>query len=301
VPIPDYQSIMLPLLQLAADGQEYAFRNAIEVLADQFGLTPEERDEMLPSGTQRQFDNRVGWARTYLSKAGLLQVPRRGFFRITDRGRDVLSANPDRIDVAYLKRFPEFLAFQSPGRAEQQRPSTPEQQEQTPEERLESSYQELRDELAQELLGRIKRCSPEFFERLVVDLLVAMGYGGTRKDAGRAVGRRGDGGIDGIINEDRLGLDVVYIQAKRWEGTVGSSVVRDFTGSLEERRAQKGVLMTTSRYSQEASDHVDRIGKRVVLIDGERLAQLMIDHGVGVTEGKVFAVRRLDSDYFEEE
>lgn len=301
MPIPDYQSIMLPLLQLAADGKEHAFRDTIEILAGQYDLTSEERAVLLPSGTQTQFKNRVGWARTYLSKAGLLELPRRGFFRITDRGREVLSTNPERINVAFLRRYPEFVEFQSPNRTEPRSPTDSEHQDQTPEERLESSYQELRDELAQELLDRTRKCSPEFFERLVVDLLVAMGYGGTRKDAGRAVGRSGDGGIDGIINEDRLGLDIVYIQAKRWEASVGRPIVQTFAGSLEGQRARKGVLITTSKFTDEAAQYVRQIEKKIVLIDGERLAQLMIDHGVGVTEGKTFAIRRLDSDYFEEE
>ncbi len=300
--VPDYQSLMLPLLRLAADGKDHALRDAIEKLAEQFRLSPEDREEMLPSGTQRKFDNRVGWARTYMQKAGLLDRPRRGYLRITERGRDVLLTEPERIDVDFLKQYPEFLAFQTASRPEPlETAASTKQTDQTPEELLESSYQELRDNLAQKLLEKTKNCSPEFFEQLVVDLLVAMGYGGSRKDAGKSVGRTGDGGVDGVINEDRLGLDVIYVQAKRWKGTVGRPVVQTFAGSLEGYRARKGVLITTSRFSDDALEYVRQIERKIVLIDGQRLTQLMIDHGVGVTEDRTFAVKRMDSDYFEME
>lgn len=222
----------------------------------------------------------------------------RGEFQITDAGLDVLSQSPPEINIRYLEQFPEFIEFRSRSEQDDEQADEPDQ---TPEEVLESSYQRLRNELAQDLLERIMDCSPKFFENLVVDLLVAMGYGGSRRDAGQAIGRSGDEGIDGIIKEDRLGLDVVYIQAKRWEGTVGRPVVQAFAGSLEGYRARKGVLITTSRFSQDAIDYVQRIEKRIVLIDGEQLTQLMIDHGIGATEVASYAVKRVDIDYFGEE
>src|SRR6266705_3259088 len=221
--VPDYQSIMLPLLKIAGDGNEHSKNEVIERLAQQFGLSEIERNELLPSGVQRKFDNRVSWARTYLQKALLLSSPGRSKFRITERGMKVLKENLPHINVKYLKQFPEFVAFHThadrDGKIEENNHTTQELLEktsQTPQEILEASYQSLRQTLAQELLERIKNSPPKFFESLVVDLLVAMGYGGSRRDAGQAVGQVGDGGIDGIIKEDKLGLDAIYLQAKRW-------------------------------------------------------------------------------------
>lgn len=300
MPVPDYQSLMLPLLKLIRDKQEHMFSDAIDTLAREFHLTEAERKEILPSGIQAKFDNRVGWARTYLKKAGLLESVGRGKFRITERGIQVLDSNPASINVKFLRQFPEFLEFQKSARPEN-KDEKDDEPNQTPEENLETSYQNLRRELAQELLDRIKSLSPKFFEKLVVDLLVAMGYGGSRKDAGQAVGQSGDGGIDGIIKEDKLGLDVVYIQAKRWESTVGRPVVQAFAGSLEGQRARKGVLITTSQFSQDAKEYVNRIEKKIVLVDGEQLAQLMIEHGIGVTEIANYIVKKIDLDYFGED
>lgn len=303
--IPDYERIMLPLLQLARDGKPHSLSEAVELLGNAFGLSEDERRELLPSGRQARFDNRVGWARTYLKKAGLLESTGRGTFRITERGLALLRENPPEITNELLFQFPEFKEFKSrqvsrlDSAAVQTRHSGG-RVTSTPEEVLEASYQELRRELAQELLDRVKRCSPRFFEQLVVDVLVAMGYGGSRTDAGQAIGQTGDGGIDGIIKEDRLGLDVVYIQAKRWDRTVGRPEVQAFAGSLEGQRARKGVFITTSQFSQDARRYVEIIEKRIVLIDGEQLAQLMIDHGVGVTEVSHYVVRRIDLDYFGE-
>ncbi len=297
--IPDYETIMLPLLRITGDGKEHTKSDAVEKLAEHFGLTEEEKRELLPSGTQAKFTNRVGWAKTYLTKAGLLETTGRARFRITQRGQTVLQGNPEIIDNDFLSQFPDFLQFKTT-RKTTTKPDNNEP-EGTPEEILESSYQNLRAKLVQELLERVKSCSPRFFENLVVDLLVAMGYGGSRKDAGQAIGGSRDGGVDGIIKEDRLGLDVVFIQAKRWEGTVGRPVVQAFAGSLEGQRARKGVLITTSQFSPEAIDYVTRIEKRIVLIDGEQLCQLMIDHGVGVTEVARYVVKKIDSDYFEDE
>jgi len=301
MPIPDYQTLMLPLLRIAGDEREHVLGDIIEFLADEFKVSQEERRTLLPSGGQEILDNRVAWARTYLKKAGLLESPGRGRIHITARGLQVLQGKPGRIDVRFLSRFPEFVEFKS-GSARRTEPEQDVQGEpETPEEKLESSYQNLRRALAQELLERVRDCSPRFFERLVVDLLVAMGYGGTRKDAGQAVGQSGDDGIDGIIKEDKLGFDVVYVQAKRWNTAVGRPIVQAFAGSLEGQRARKGVLMTTSRFTQDAEDYVGRIEKRIVLIDGEQLAQLMIDHGIGVTEIAMYSVKKVDSDYFLDE
>jgi restriction system protein len=297
--IPDYQSIMLPLLKLAGDRQEHSLREVIEALADEFYLTDEERKELLPSGRQATFDNRVGWARTYLKKAGLLESIKRGYFQITERGLDVLKQNPPEIDNAFLRQFPEFIEFQTPRdkkRIEQDVSDT-----QTPEEEIEAAYQGVRQELVTELLQTIRSCSPAFFERLVIDLLVKMGYGGTRKDAGQAVGRSGDGGIDGIIKEDRLGLDIVYIQAKRWDNPVGRPEIQKFAGALQGQRARKGIFITTSAFTQSAQDYVSRIDSKIVLIDGNTLAQLMIDYNIGVAPVTSYELKRVDTDYFTEE
>lgn len=301
--VPDYQSLMLPLLKITSDGKEHSFGEVVDALALQFRLTDDDRKEMLPSGTQSRFENRVRWAQTYMKKAGLLENPRRGKFLITDRGMKVIKDNHAGINAKFLRQFPEFLEFQKVSRqdAGQEQEEKDEAVVQTPEELLESSYQSLRRDLGQELLSRVKGCSPRFFEKLVVDLLVAMGYGGSRIDAGQAVGRSGDGGVDGIIKEDKLGLDAVYLQAKRWEGTVGRPTVQEFAGSLDGYRARKGVLITTSGFSKEAKDYVDKIEKKIVLIDGEQLVQLMIDHGVGVGEAATYTVKKVDLDYFGDE
>jgi restriction system protein len=300
MPIPDYQSLMLPVLQLAGDGQEHTLAGSIETLAQQFHLSDEERKEMLPSGTQARFDNRVSWAITYLKKAGLLESSGRGRYYITDSGRKTLQGQPERIDVRFLRQFAAFQ--ESQGRNSDPRVvlKPPDSVSQTPQEQLGTIYQALRQDLVNEVLERVKACSPAFFERLVVDLLVAMGYGGSRKDAGQAVGRTADGGIDGIIKEDRLGLDVVLIQAKRWDGTVGRQIVQAFAGSLDGQRAKKGVLLTTSQFSREAKDYVGRIEKRIVLIEGEELAQMMIDHNIGVSEVDTYVIKKVDLDYYEE-
>ena len=302
VEIPDYQSFMLPLLQIASDGTAHSMREAFELLADQFALTDEQLKDLLPSGRQTTFENRVGWARTYIKKAGLLDSPRRGYFQITERGRQVLAQHPARIDRQFLMQYPEFVAFHRPQPSRQVGMPDQEDGEQTPEEGIEAAYQRVREQLAQELLETVKSCSPSFFERLVVDLLVKMGYGGTRRDAGMAIGRSGDGGIDGIIKEDRLGLDIVYIQAKRWDNnTVGRPQIQQFAGALQGQRARKGVFITTSTFSQAAQDYVSRLDSKIVLIDGETLAQLMMDYDIGVTTVAVYDLKHIDSDYFIED
>ena len=307
--VPDYQSLMLPLLKIAGDENEHSLNEAIDKLAQQFGLSEIDREELLPSGTQRKFDNRVSWARTYMQKALLFSSPGRSKFRITERGIEVLKKNPPDVNVKYLKQFPEFFAFYThrdrEGKSDENNHVTQEiieQASQTPQEILETSYQSLRQTLAQELLERIKTKPPKFFENLVVDLLVAMGYGGSRKDAGQAVGQVGDGGIDGIIKEDKLGLDAIYLQAKRWEGTVGGPVVQGFVGALIGKKARKGVFITTSNFSQQAQNYANGIENlKIILIDGEQLAQLMIDHDIGVTEESRYIVKKVDLDYFDEE
>lgn len=295
---------MLPLLRFAADDQEHSKQESVEALAAEFTLSETERREPLPSGRQATFDNRVAWATTYLKKAGLLAATRRAHFRITGRGHEVLAEDPERVDMKLLERFPEFVEFrtrrnddaQAGAPAVMNEPAA----EQTPEEEIEAAYQRIRNDLADEILQQIMSCSPVFFERLVIDLLVRMGYGGTRKDAGQAVGKSGDGGIDGIIKEDRLGLDVIYLQAKRWEGTVGRPEIQKFVGALQGQRARRGIFITTSSFTKEAVQYTSMIENKVVLVDGEMLAKLMIDHGVGVSAVAAYEVKRVDTDYFSE-
>jgi restriction system protein len=282
VTIPDYQTVMLRLLRLAADDQDHSLREAIERLANEFDLAEEERKELLPSGSQASFDNRVGWARTYMKKAGVLESPWRGHLRITPRGLEALKGNPETISVKFLERCPEFREFRtkSTSRVSKNDGTKPEK---TPVETIEAAYETLRGGLVDEMLEHVMRCSPDFFERLVVVLLVKMGYGGTRKDAGRAVGKRGDEGIDGIINEDRLGLEVVYIQAKRWKGTVSRPEIQKFVGAPHGQNARKGLFITTSDFSEGAIEYTRGLSDNVVLVDGQMLANLMIDYGVGVS------------------
>jgi len=298
VTIPDYQALMLPLLRFAGDRSDHTLREAIDHVSDLFKLTEEERGELLPSGRQAIIDNRVGWAKTYLQKAGLLSSPKRGIFQITDKGLQVLKESPQNIDVKYLERFPGFKEFRSvPGPTRRKKVKEIEA-EGTPLEVLEDSYQQLRDELAKELQENLIKVSPDQFEHIVVDLLVKMGYGGSRRDAGSAIGRSGDEGVDGVIKEDKLGLDLIYVQAKRWKGNVGRPVVQEFVGALQGQKARKGILITTSRFTSEAIAYAKSIETRVALIDGEALGQLMIDHDLGVTAKNAYIVKEVDTDYF---
>lgn len=304
--IPDYQTLMLPVLKLASDEKEHKFSQAVEILADEFQLLTEERNELLPSGSQAVFNNRVGWARSYLKQAGLLVSPKRGFFTITSKGIDLLATKPEKIDISILEQYPEFIEFknrkkekndsEAQGEAPTELESTL-----TPEDALASAYKKLRSALESEVLSTVKESSPSFFERLVVDLLVKMGYGGNRQDAGKALGKSGDGGIDGIINEDRLGLDVIYIQAKRWEGTVGRPEIQKFAGALQGQRARKGVFITTSSFTGEAKEYASLIESKIILIDGEHLSMLMVEHNVGVSTVGQYEMKKLDSDYFDNE
>lgn len=308
MPIPDYQMLMLPVLKLAADGKEHKFSHAVEALADQFALSQEERNELLPSGSQAVFNNRVGWAKSYLKQAGLLSSPKRGFFVITAKGTQLLAQNLSEINVAVLEQYPEFIEFKNrrkdktESNNETKDTDTSEQStKETPEDALASAYRKLRLSLEAEIVSAVKDSSPSFFERVVVDLLVTMGYGGNRQDAGRALGKSGDGGIDGIINEDRLGLDVIYIQAKRWEGTVGRPEIQKFAGALQGQRAKKGVFITTSYFTKEAKEYASTIESKIILIDGDRLGKLMVEHNVGVSSVGIYEVKKLDSDFFDEE
>jgi restriction system protein len=305
--IPTYEDLMLPMLRVLSNGQEKRARDVAEILADEFGLSKEERERLLPSGQQTFISNRVGWARTHLNKAGLLENTSRGVYRITSLGSEILKQNPARIDNNYLRRFPEFVEWFDVKREKTIDVSSEVKSEagKTPDESLDIAYQTIRVNLATEIIDKIKSCSPSFFERLVVELLVKMGYGGTLQDAvGEVLGKSGDGGVDGVIKEDRLGLDVIYIQAKRWENVIGSSAIRDFAGALLQKKARKGVFITTSNFTESAKTFVKDIestGSKIILINGEELAELMIDYNVGVSIATTYEIKRIDSDYFSEE
>ncbi len=305
--IPDYQSIMLPLLLSIKDGKEYNFQEIIEQLAVHFNLTETEKKELLKSGVQPVFDNRAGWARTYLKKAGLLSSPRRGVIMITPQGIDVLSKNPERIDNQFLKKFDSFVDFIKPQKndhfKDEEEKSSSIDENATPEELLDKAYQSLRQALAFDLLNKVIEMPPSFFERLVVDLLVKMGYGGSIIEAGRAIGKSGDEGIDGTIKEDKLGLDIIYIQAKRWKqgNLVGRPELQKFVGALAGQGAKKGIFITTSSFTKEALEYIPKNETKIVLVDGLQLTQLMIDFNVGCTTQRTYEVKKIDYDYFGED
>jgi restriction system protein len=296
---------MGPVLRSASRAPERAIREIADDVAREFKLTPDELDAHLASGTN-VFLNRVHWASTYLKKAGLLESTGRGRVRITPLGQSALEGAPHRIDRAFLLRYPSFQDFVRPrdatGTAKQLGTAPAASVETTtPQERIDAAVAELRNDLADELLAKVKSSSPRFFERLVIDLLRAMGYGGTRAEASEVLGRTGDAGLDGVIRQDRLGLDAVYVQAKRWDNTVGRPTVQAFAGSLDGVRARKGVLLTTSTFSPEARSYVSEIEKKIVLIDGTELVDLMIEHNIGVSTEATIHSKRVDTDYFEEE
>jgi restriction system protein len=298
--VPTYEQLMFPLLIVAEDGQVHRVREVADKVADRLALPENLRSEALPDGRNRLI-HRLEWARTYLKKAGLLEYPQRGCFKITARGLEALKKNPRGIDNKYLAQFPEFLEFKTPRHDKPENATATEALALDPEEAIENGYQALRTSVENDLLSRLKAGSPDFFEQLVVDLLLKMGYGGSRKEAGRAIGRSGDEGIDGVIDEDVLGLDVVYVQAKRWsDQPVSRHHIQQFVGALQGRRARKGVFITTSTFAQSAREYIKTIENRVVLIDGETLAGMLFDHGVGVSDGKSYTLKRIDSDYFEE-
>ena len=302
--IPDYQTIMLPLLKFMSDQKEHNVGEMINNLADEFRLSDEERRRLLPSGNDVMFDNKVKWSRLYIGKAGLLESTGRGYWKITKSGLQVLSKNPSRIDCKYLEQLPEYQEWKktfSKGTKEETTEKTKLIEEQTPEDALEYGYQEMRNELSQQLLTQIKNASPKFFEKLVIELLVKMGYGGSIRDAAKVVGGAGDEGIDGVIKEDRLGLDTIYVQAKRWQGTVGRPKLMEFVGALKGQKANKGVFITTSKFTNDAIDYMSKVDSNVVLIDGEQLSEYMIDFHIGVSPVATYEIQRLDTDYFIEE
>ncbi|HBM10335.1 restriction endonuclease [Pseudomonas sp. Choline-3u-10] len=301
--IPDFQSVMRPVLQAVGDGVPLPLSALRVRIADVFKLTEEERKERLPSGNQTVINNRVGWARTYLNKAGLLTIPNKGMVQITVRGREALASGPERITVSWLKQFPEFADFHTakPQVIDAAAVVDSDLAETTPDEQLAEAYQALQQSLADELLAQVRAATPSFFEQVVVDLMIAMGYGGSRKEAGKATQLTNDDGIDGIIKEDKLGLDVIYLQAKRWANTVHRPEIDKFIGALTRKRARKGVFITTSDFSTGAKDAALGLDIKVVLIDGIELARLMVEHNLGVSVKQVYEVKQIDSDYFSEE
>jgi restriction system protein len=303
MPIPDYQSFMLPLLQLASDGKDHSIRDAVSSLSAGFLLNEADRHALLPSGTQTIVYNRVGWARTYLCKAGLLEIPKRSYFRITIAGKDLLTKKLEKITVKVLNQFEAFVAFRAAGKQKADEPLQPPEDDipDTPEEAIEHLHQTINDKLSDEILATILTCSPAFFEKLVLDLLLRVGYGGSVKDAGEVVGKVGDEGIDVLIKEDKLGLDVIYVQAKRWKGPVGRPEIHKFAGALLGKKARKGIFISTSTYSQDAIEYVNGIENKIILIDGKRLASLMIETNVGVSVDSIYEIKRIDTDYFEDD
>lgn len=293
---------MLPIMKLAkSKGQKSTpNREFIDRMAEEFKLTEEDRKELLASGTQSRFENRVYWALVHLRRAGLLESTGRGMNRITQRGDEILATNPKRIDLRLLNQFPEFREFRSRKGDQGSSEIIIETPDASPEETLDEEYKRLRETLAAQLTERLSECSPIFFERIVVELLVKMGYGGSRAEAGRATRATADGGIDGVIDEDRLGLDSVYVQAKKWGNSVGEPQLRDFVGALHAHRARKGVFITTSNFTAAAKSYVEKVEFKISLIDGQRLAELMIDFGVGVSLSHTYEIKKIDSDYFDE-
>jgi restriction system protein len=300
MPIPKFKDFMLPFLQHLSDNKEHTMREVEDALAARFKISESELAQTTPSGRMTIFNNRVGWSKTYLKKAGLIDAPKKALFKITPQGQQVLEEKPDVINPKFLERFPSFLDFKY-GNEKVAVEEKNEASEVTPEETMEEGYQSIVKELQGELLTSLKTQSPNFFERVVVDLLLKMGYGGFREDAGQAVGRSGDEGIDGIINEDKLGLDIIYIQAKRWADSVGRPEIMRFVGALGGKHAKKGVFITTSRFTPDALSYVKSLDVKVVLIDGDQLAKLMIDHNVGVQIIASYEIKRIDSDYFIDE
>ncbi|MGQ0442355.1 MAG: restriction endonuclease [Methylophilaceae bacterium] len=301
--IPDFQTLMLPFLKTVEDGKEHPFKDLVARLAVEFKLTQDELAEMLPSRRAPTFYNRVAWAKFYLKKAGLITQVKRSYLSLTAQGKQALDAKPKLINIKFLEQFPQYSAFKEEVLTDNttEIKSIEAESKSTPEEILESAYEKLNSSLVVEILENIMQCSPSFFERLVVELLLAMGYGGSRIEAGRAIGQSGDGGIDGIIDEDKLGLDSIYIQAKRWEGTVGRPEIQKFVGALQGNRAHKGVFITTSEFTKDAQEYVKNISNKVVLINGFTLAKLMIENDVGVSTVSTYKVKKIDSDYFVDE
>jgi restriction system protein len=303
--IPDYQSLMLPVLLASAKG-EVRVGPVVEELANQLGLSPDERSELLPSGKQTIIANRVHWAKLYLSKSQLVETTRRGHFQITERGRKVLQSPPPKIDNKFLDQFEEFRQFRersiTTGEKENEIPvGESADQKATPDETMRIAYRQIEDALIHDLLDRIRQAPPDFFERLMVNLLLSMGYGGSTENAGRTLGRSGDDGVDGVIDQDALGLDRVYIQAKRYAvgNNIGPGAIRDFFGSLDRHKATKGLFVTTSQFSNSAKETAEHLSKRIVLVDGDQLARLMIRHNVGCRIEETLHIKKVDEEFFE--
>jgi restriction system protein len=303
MPIPDFQTCFLPVLQYLADGVERSNQEIYSAMEEEFNLSEIEKNELLPSGKQRVFTNRVAWAKSHLKQAGLLSSPRRGFYQITPQGEQIAKTRKERINIAFLNKYDSFVQFRSRKKEDRKNLDSGEAppEGRTPEEDIESGMEALNERLKQDLIASLKNCSPRFFEGIVIDLLLAMGYGGSRQEAGRLTGKGSDGGIDGIINEDKLGLDVIYVQAKRWNNAIGRPEVQQFAGALQGNRAKKGIYITTSTFTREAQDFAQNIDSKVILIDGQKMADLMIEHDVGVASVQIFKIKKIDSDYFLEE
>lgn len=304
--IPDYQTIMLPLLKYLSDQKEHSMKDVVAALAKEFKLSEDDLSELLPSGRTPLFYNRVGWSRLHLKKAGLVEDPDRGLVKITHQGLEALSQNPEQIDKKFLMEYPSYKKAVDESRERYKAKALAvvdkeKGDESTPEEALEASFAELQEGLATEILDSIMKCSPVFFERLVIDVLVKMGYGGSRREAGQAIGKSGDEGIDGIIKEDKLGLDIIYIQAKRWQGTVGRPEIQKFAGALLGQKAKKGIFITTSSFSADAEKYVKNLDSKIILIDGRHLAELMIENNVGVSPITTYEIKKVDSDYYIED
>lgn len=302
--IPDFQSLMLPLLKNIHDGGEYSTTEIIDTLAKEFNLTEEELNQFLPSGTQKTFSNRVYWAKAHLKMAGLIENMKRGIFKITDEGKRLLSQNPNIVNLKLLKQIPAYVDWLDKSKEENDKEKVEsadiENELETPEEIIEKNFLKIRKSLALELLSKVKNSSPLFFENLVVELLVKMGYGGSIKDAGKAIGKSGDEGIDGIIKEDRLGLDIIYIQAKRWDNVVGRPEIQKFVGALAGQGAKKGIFITTAKFTKEAREYQPKNETKIVLIDGEQLSDFMIDYDLAVSQKDKYVIKQIDYDYFEE-
>jgi restriction system protein len=310
MPIPEFNEIKAPALQFFADGKEHKVSEVFATLGAHFKLTEDERNELLPSGTQRRWHNRANWACYDLYRAGLLDRPRKGVYKITETGQKIAEQKPKTLDREFLMQFPQFAQFvQASGQkrvnqCEKQNTSPagdPSVKRETPEELIDAAYQVLNSTLRKEILDLVKKMDPFRFEHLVVDLLVAMGYGGSREEAAQVTKASGDEGIDGIINEDRLGLDVIYLQAKRWQQTVGRKEIQSFVGALAGQQAHKGVFITTSDFADTAITYAKKVSQKVILIDGNKLADLMIKHNIGVALSHAYEVKHVDSDYFEQD
>ena len=298
--VPQYHTLMLPVLRVMGGGSEMTTSQMRDAVAEHLGLSAEALSQRLPSGTQSAFDNRMGWARTYLMKAGLLDRPRRATYVISQSGKDLLSNPPAAIDAEFLRSYEQFNDFISTAKNGKQEliQSNDIDDDLTPEEQIEKGVRRIQRELQDEVLDRVKQLPPEGFEQLVLRLLVGMGYGGSMEDV-QGVARGADGGVDGVVNQDHLGLDRIYIQAKRWEGSVGRPVIQGFVGALAGVGASKGVMMTTSTFAQPAQEYVKTLtDRRIILVDGKRISELMLKHGIGVSTKQTFVIQRMDEDFF---